>query len=258
MILTILIWIVLLALAIVSELLLGRWKKKRWMFGLVFLWAGLAVALPSKIAIEGSLLAYLGYGFGILLFYFAAVAFLIVGVVELVLFLRQRKQAVREEGETGSAPNCWWKILMVVLFSVLLTVFSTLLPFFTSRERYAIWQGSYNAVASQMFALYDEGNIQPGDRYHVNHPGLFDDISDLVSGSFKWDAGFLAAQTGVCEIVLADPDTVLFSFGASLQWVEGIAITRNGKTHGDEIPQSESDPYYEPFGENVYTYWYGL
>lgn len=258
MILTILIWIVLLALAVVSYILLARWKKKRWMFGLVFLWAGLAVALPSKIAIEGSLLAYLGYGLGSLLFCFAAVAFLIVGVVELVLFLRKRKQAVREEGEKGSTPNCWWKILIVVLLSVLLTVFSILLPFFTSRERYAIWQGSYNTVASQMFALYDEGKINPGDEYDVDHPGLFDDISDIVSDSFKWDAGFLGAQTGVCEIVLADPDTVLFSFGASLQSVEGIAITRNGKTHGDEIPQSESDPYYEPFGENVYTYWYGL
>ena len=251
MILTILIWIVLLALAVVSYVLLARWKKKRWMFGLVFLWAGLAVALPSKTAIEGSLLAYLGYEFGRLFFYFAAVAFLIVGIVELVLFLRKQKQ-------TGSTPNCWWKILIVVLLSVLLTVISILLPFFTSRERYAIWQGSYNSVASQMFALYDEGKINPGDEYDVDHPGLFDDISDIVSGSFKWDAGFLAAQTGVCEIVLADPDTVLFSFGASLQSVEGIAITRNGKMHGDEIPQSESDPYYEPFGENVYTYSYGL
>lgn len=98
MILTILIWIVLLALAVVSYVLLARWKKKRWMFGLVFLWVGLAVALPSKIAIEGSLLAYLGYEFGRLFFYFAAVAFLIVGVVELVLFCENKNRPSVKKG----------------------------------------------------------------------------------------------------------------------------------------------------------------
>lgn len=42
--------VLVLLLAIFTTVLLTRWKKERWFFGLFFLWVGIAMILPVKLS----------------------------------------------------------------------------------------------------------------------------------------------------------------------------------------------------------------
>ncbi|PWL71332.1 MAG: hypothetical protein DBY25_06575 [Clostridiales bacterium] len=236
-------FLLVLALALVSVYLLGRYRQKRWLLPLAFYWAGLFLCMTAKYAVEGPLFGMLLLAACSFCYLLGVVSYLLVGIVSLVRWCCKRGR-----GERAAQKKIALKSAAVNLCSIGLVVVLALLPAFTCRERYFIWQGLYQRTADEIFSQIDAGNLENG-YYSIRYPS-FGTIDEQAAEPFRRDAQFLFLQTGINEIIVSK-DAVHFSFGATLQMEDGIAITRNGK----QFNTSGEENWYEPIEENVYYYW---
>lgn len=88
---------VLLLLAIFTTVLLTRWKKERWFFGLFFLWVGIAMILPVKLSPKLDFSVIRDSMVGIWLFIFAGIAFAVLTIMAVICSVKKRKKAAGDQ-----------------------------------------------------------------------------------------------------------------------------------------------------------------
>lgn len=232
-------------LVIAMALFCAMHYMKRVIFPLLILFIGNALFLYAKFAVGDSFLS--------LIYYLPATALVVIAIIWFIIFL------------IAEIRKSYNKNLVLAIFSSFaITALILLIPPLNKEDKYNLYRNDYLDVSDAIFQSYDEGKIYVTDQFHSPPYSRMDmeKIESLYTDDVIKKMKKLNKHAGVYSYILADQDVIYFSFGAVLQSISGIAITRNGRelSTNDELSTRFFDgaTSYEYVEDDVYYFYDGL
>lgn len=218
-------------LGIIVFLIYGKRDVKRIIAPLLILLLGDFLLLYAKFVV--------GDDIGTLILYLPATILLVISVIwwviTLIVILKRDiagKERIEQDLSRKATPaktNRRKIIALVLCFAMTAAIVAV--PALKKDDKFKLYQNDYLAVSEAIFQAYDEGEITVGDEFGSPPYKAYDldKLNALFSANIVKHMKILNRSAGIYDYILADEDVVYFSFGASLQSIDGIAVCRNGK-----------------------------
>ncbi|WML52270.1 hypothetical protein RCG17_23255 [Neobacillus sp. PS3-12] len=204
------------------------------------------LSLANFLLVYGKILV--GDNFSTIIFCLSSIPLIIVsGIWLLVVWMRSPK----EKGNNRKK--------IAIVFSLLITFVILFIPPLNHEDKFNMYKEDYFAVSDAIFQAYDQEKLPMGKQINTSELNRFEDIfpKTIINKMKK-----LNDSAGVYAYIVADKDVIYFSFGATFQSIDGIAICRNNKDPSRDTALKarffDRNTEFTYITDNVYQFFDGL
>jgi hypothetical protein len=221
----------------------GKADLKRIFIQMLILFIGDFILLYAKFVVGNDFLTFV--------FYLPAVIMLLIALIWLIIILI--KMIARKESK---------KRIFAILLSFIMTTVIIVVPSLTQIDKFKLYQQDYFVVSDSLFKAYDEGKIAVGSQFQSPPYSKRDleELKKIFSDKVINKMKALNRNAGVNTYIVAEKDLIYFSFGATFQSIDGIAISRKTQIPTDNGVRREyfQNVQFEYITDGVYYFTGGL